>query len=187
MAMSMAFLIDAFFMIRGTYHRVVKSMYMSKRRKYLHFAGRLLTFIGIYVWPFFHPSFSWFKAFYFAIVPYYIMGFCFALASQFNHLTEKNFEKKSRDWYEHQVLTSHTWGANSLFWFFFTGGLNMQTEHHLFPGVNHWHLREIQPILEKYCNKFGIEYRSSKTVSEAFSKHFDHLQKLMVNEKEKMN
>ncbi len=80
-------------------------------------------------------------------------------------------EKYDRDWYKHQVLTSHTFCPNSFFWFIFTGGLNLQIEHHLFPGVNHQHLRKIQPIVERVCKKHDVSYNVSMTMSEAFGKH----------------
>jgi fatty acid desaturase len=148
---------------------------ISTIRKYIHFIGRILTLYLVFLWPFFMFESS-FKALVWSIVPMYIFGFCFAISSQFNHITMKNMESEDlSDWYKHQVLTSHTFCPNSLFWFFFTGGLNLQIEHHLFPGVNHWHLRRIQPIVQRICKKHNVHYQLSETIGEAFKKHKDLL------------
>jgi hypothetical protein len=49
-----------------------------------------------------------------------------------------------RQWYRHQVQTSHTVGPQSALLALASGGLNLQIEHHLFPTVNHCHLRALQ-------------------------------------------
>lgn len=43
--------------------------------------------------------------------------------------------------------------ANHLF-----GGLNMQTEHHLFPRLSHRHYPAIQEILREFCKEHGLPY-----------------------------
>jgi fatty acid desaturase len=175
---SLAFLIDFFFFKRGSYHRVVKMMKMSNTRKQMHYLVRGVTFITIYIWPFLLPQFSWTKAIVWSVVPYWIIGFCFAINSQLNHVTDENQDKFSRDWYKHQVLTSHTYSPDSLFWFFFSGGLNLQIEHHLFPGVNHWHLRKIHPIVYEVCKKHNVHYNLSTTFLTAMKKHMDHIENM---------
>ena len=49
-----------------------------------------------------------------------------------------------RRWYRHQVMTSQTIAPQSMLMGYLTGGLNLQIEHHLFPGINHCHLRAMQ-------------------------------------------
>lgn len=41
---------------------------------------------------------------------------------------------------------------------FFTGGLNLQIEHHLFPGVAHNCYPAIAQIVKEECKKRGIRY-----------------------------
>jgi fatty acid desaturase len=176
--MSIAFLIDFFFVLRGSYHRVVKMMPVSNRRKALHYIGRLITFTTIYIWPFFNPNLTWTKAFIWSTIPYGIIGYCFALCAQLNHVNAENQDQFNKDWYKHQVITSHTFAPQSLFWFFFSGGLNLQIEHHLFPGVNHWHLRKIQPLVRAVCEKHGVFYNCSETGWEAIMKHLKHIDRM---------
>jgi fatty acid desaturase len=168
---SLAFIIDLAFFMQGTYHKTVKMAPITTTRRYIHYIGRIITLYIVFLWPFFAFD-SLLKAFVWSILPMYIFGFCFAVSSQFNHITMKNMESSDlSDWYKHQVLTSHTFCPDSLFWFFFTGGLNMQIEHHLFPGVNHWRLRKIQPIVQRVCKKHNVHYHSSDTIGEAIRKH----------------
>lgn len=47
-----------------------------------------------------------------------------------------------------------------------------------FPGVNHWHLRRIQPIVQRICEKHGIKYTISHTIYEAIAKHMSLLDEL---------
>jgi fatty acid desaturase len=58
----------------------------------------------------------------------------------------------------HQVLTAQDFAHDSLFWWVFSGGLNYQIEHHLFPGVNHEHLPHIKPIVTRLCKKVRCDY-----------------------------
>lgn len=60
----------------------------------------------------------------------------------------------------------------------FTGALNHQTTHHLFPGVIQSHYRLITPIVRKTCEEFGITYHYVNTTREALWCHIDHLRKL---------
>ena len=60
----------------------------------------------------------------------------------------------------------------------FTGALNHQTTHHLFPGVIQSHYPKITPIVEQTCKEFGITYHYVDTTKEALGCHIEHLRKL---------
>ena len=106
------------------------------------------------------------------------------MCSQVNHLTMENVDVESKDYYKHQVLTSHSFQGQSAFtsWFtfLFTGGLNLQIEHHLFPTINHCHLRNIQPIVKDVCKKHGVFYHESKSYGEALGKYLKHMDVLSL-------
>ena len=42
----------------------------------------------------------------------------------------------------------------------FSSGLGYQIEHHLFPEISHPHYPKIAPLVEAYCRKYGLSYRS---------------------------
>ena len=63
-----------------------------------------------------------------------------------------------------QVLTSANWGAD--IGNFFTGGLNLQVEHHLFPAISFMHYPAISRIVADECGKRGIPYVHYDTLPE---------------------
>ncbi len=61
------------------------------------------------------------------------------------------------DFLRRQVLMSrNVTGTRLVDWF--TGGLNHQVEHHLFPSMPRPHLRRARPIVREYCLERGIAY-----------------------------
>eukprot|EP00052_Salpingoeca_macrocollata_P001574 m.26320 g.26320 ORF g.26320 m.26320 type:complete len:446 (-) comp11495_c0_seq1:49-1386(-) len=174
--MAMAFLKPVQMFSTGFYNRSVRVMPLTKRRTIEHWLGRALVFAVVYVWPFLllplHKAVLW------AIVPAGLVSMCFMLSSQVNHLTPENVDVFSPDYYAHQVLTSHTFSPNNKLVFWFTGGLNCQIEHHLFPTVNHCHLPKLQPIVKELCTKYGIFYHESAGLYSAFTKYLTHLRQM---------
>lgn len=77
-----------------------------------------------------------------------------------------------------QVVTAQDYATDSWFWNMFTGALNHQITHHLFPGVIQSHYPKITPIIRQTCEEFGIKYHYVGTTKEALSCHINHLQKL---------
>jgi fatty acid desaturase (delta-4 desaturase) len=60
------------------------------------------------------------------------------------------------DWARQQIETSTSWGGR--IGSFFTGGLNLQIEHHLFPCMAHHYYADAQVIVKEECKKAGIRY-----------------------------
>lgn len=63
----------------------------------------------------------------------------------------------------HQVLTTVNFATKSKFWTWFSGGLNFQVEHHLFPKVSHIHYPKLQPFVKDICQKHGLPYNENRT------------------------
>ena len=66
-------------------------------------------------------------------------------------------EARNMDFYRLQILTGRAVNP-TVFMTWFTGGLNYQIEHHLFPMVPRHHFHKIQPMVESLCKKHGITY-----------------------------
>ena len=61
------------------------------------------------------------------------------------------------DFLRRQVLMSrNVTGSRFVDWF--SGGLNHQVEHHLFPSMPRPHLRRARPIVREFCAQRGITY-----------------------------
>jgi fatty acid desaturase len=75
-----------------------------------------------------------------------------------NHKGMPVVPKDSRiDFLSRQVLMSRSISGGRLVdWF--TGGLNHQVEHHLFPSMPRPHLRRVKPIVKELCAARGIPY-----------------------------
>jgi fatty acid desaturase (delta-4 desaturase) len=75
-------------------------------------------------------------------------------------------EAWERDWGVQQVVTSADWGdrvGN-----FFTGGLNLQVEHHLFPAICFVHYPAIRKIVAEEAAKVGVPYSTYRTLPAIF-------------------
>jgi fatty acid desaturase len=128
---------------------------------------------SLFVWPFF--LFGFWKALAFATIPSLVLSELFALFSQVNHITGPNVDAgqvPSSNWYESQRRTSCSYAMGSYLAFIMSGGLNLQIEHHLLPGVNHAHLFRLSPEIRQICAKHGVPYHSYPTFRAALRAHF---------------
>jgi linoleoyl-CoA desaturase len=64
---------------------------------------------------------------------------------------------------------------------YYTGGLNHQVEHHLFPNISHIHYDKISKIVKETAHEFELPYMEFKTMREAVASHFKHLKELGQN------
>lgn len=66
-------------------------------------------------------------------------------------------ESKSVDYFTRQILTGRDVHPNT-FSTWFTGGLNYQIEHHLFPMIPRHNFHLIQPHVQALCKKHNVSY-----------------------------
>ena len=137
---------------------------------------------------------SWYIAILAGITHIATAGILFAVFSQVNHLNEHSIEVEGTgcdllksSWAAKQVVTSNNFatekGLYSFLWHFLSNGLNMQIEHHLFPGLNHTHLHIIGPSVRKTCEEFGVPYKTYETWSDLFKATLQWLDALSTNER----
>src|SRR5690606_14222015 len=62
--------------------------------------------------------------------------------------------RMNSSWAVHQVLTTVDFARNGRLCTWYTGGLNYQTEHHLFPRICHVNYPAISKIVEQTCQEF---------------------------------
>ena len=84
----------------------------------------------------------------------------------------------SNDWAAVQCQTSVNWASGSWFWNLFSGGLNHQIEHHLFPSICHTNYVHIQDVVQSTCEEFGVPYRSEKSLWSAYWAMISHLRNM---------
>jgi linoleoyl-CoA desaturase len=85
-------------------------------------------------------------------------------------------------WHEWQVRASADFchgsslSARMITWY--TGGLNYQTEHHLFPQLPHTAYPAIATVVETTCATYDIRYSVQPTLRAAIASHYRHLRAL---------
>jgi linoleoyl-CoA desaturase len=84
----------------------------------------------------------------------------------------------SDEWAIQQMRTTANFATANPAWHWYTGGLNHQIEHHLFPSISHTHYGEIRQIVQDTAGEFGVPYNSFKTYGDALGSHYRHLRTL---------
>lgn len=157
---------------KGSYNNVVPYKLLSRERLYAHILGRLIYVGGLFVWPW--CTLPMWKAGLFTFVPITLFSWHFMLNSQINHLTVDCAHASDVRFLRHQVVTSQNFGVHNWWCYFYSGGLNMQIEHHMFPTVNHCHLPALQKKVIQLCEKHGVKYDSVSGYQEAFARHMTY-------------
>jgi len=161
--------------INLSYNNVVGYRKLSQRRMCFHIIGRAFYLYVMILWPLLR--FSLCKATMFIVVPNMIISCIFMSTTQINHQLEDCFGSDT-NFLKHQVITAQNFCTGSTFWFVFSGGLNYQIEHHLFPFVNHCHLPYLAPGVKDICRKHGVDYKEVSDYGKAFVGHLEHTKKL---------
>ncbi len=145
-----------------------------------------LVYISIWIIiPIVVLDFSFWKVFLGFFIMHYTAGLILSLVFQLAHvvegaempLPEENGTIKNT-WAIHQLKTTVNFSPRSFIVNYFTGGLNHQVEHHIFPHISHVHYGKIAKIVKETALEFNLPYNEYKTTRKALAAHFRHL-KLM--------
>ncbi|MFN5251712.1 MAG: fatty acid desaturase family protein [Bacteroidia bacterium] len=110
-------------------------------------------------------------------------GITLGVVFQLAHTTE-NLEFPEPDpatlkienaWFVHQLQTTANFATKSKVLGWFTGGLNFQVEHHLFPRMSHIHYPEVSKIVKQVCADYNIVYNEQPTFLAGLRSHIRHL------------
>jgi len=176
--------------MKECYNGVVVYHKMTGTRLAIHILGRMAYFFAVAGWPW--CVFPAGKALYFVLVPSMIYSGLFMVTSQVAHLLPHTAHASDPNFYKHQIVTTQdfapTPAANAPLWkkihsrltFYASGGLNMQVEHHLFPGVNHCHLGDLHQLLLPVLKKHGLKHLSATGYVDAVQQHFSHTRDMSV-------
>lgn len=141
---------------------------------------------------------------YFIIIPSIFLGFSFKwilfyfmyqsvlftgiyLGAAINHFIPSSIKEMPADkanLYAYYIC-HHTsnFGARNRFWFWFTGGFNIQIEHHIAPFVPVENLRKLIPIIKYLCDKYDYPYNDFMDFSDLWHAHYNFLEVLSKDEK----
>lgn len=79
------------------------------------------------------------------------------------------------EWAKLQIETCLDYGHSSWWCTFFSGALNYQTVHHLFPAVSQYHYPQIAPIIKETCKEYGVKFNHVPSFTHAFYLHIKQL------------
>ncbi|MFQ3349485.1 MAG: linoleoyl-CoA desaturase [Candidatus Arcticimaribacter sp.] len=131
---------------------------------------------------------AWWKILIGFFAMHYIAGVILSLVFQLAHIIEdaqmplpdKETGTMKNTWAIHQLLTTVNFSTKNRFVNWFTGGLNHQIEHHIFPHISHIHYTEIAKIVKKTAKEFNLPYNEYKTTRDALFSHFRFLKQMGV-------
>ncbi|NXR72368.1 FADS2 desaturase, partial [Pycnonotus jocosus] len=90
----------------------------------------------------------------------------FVWVTQMNHIPMEIDSEKHRDWLSSQMAATCNI-EQSFFNDWFTGHLNFQIEHHLFPTMPRHNFWKVKPLVKSLCAKYGVQYEE-KPLGKAF-------------------
>ncbi|NWY27365.1 FADS2 desaturase, partial [Pheucticus melanocephalus] len=90
----------------------------------------------------------------------------FVWVTQMNHIPMEIDSEKHRDWLSSQMAATCNI-EQSFFNDWFTGHLNFQIEHHLFPTMPRHNFWKVKPLVKSLCAKYGVHYEE-KPLGKAF-------------------
>lgn len=115
------------------------------------------------------------------VVFHLVLSWALAVVFQVAHLTpgmEFGGVRAGDDWATHQIRTTADFATGSRVATWFTGGLNHQIEHHLFPNVAHTHYSGLRPIVRAAAKRQGLQCHDLDSFFAALQQHFVLLRQL---------
>ncbi len=138
--------------------------------------------------PLFVMDLPWWKILIGFFIMHYVAGMILSLVFQLAHIVPKaetplpdkdgNLE---HTWAVHQLYTTSNFAPSNWLINFYTGGLNHQVEHHIFPNISHIHYQKLAKIVKDTAKEFNLPYNEYNTTRRALIEHFKHLSSLGKN------
>jgi linoleoyl-CoA desaturase len=133
-------------------------------------------------------SIAWWKILLGFFIMHYVAGVILSVVFQLAHVVDEAATplpetdgSMKNTWAIHQLFTTVNFGTRNRVVNWFTGGLNHQVEHHIFPNISHIHYTKISKIVKQTAEEFNLPYNEFKTTRKAIISHFKHLRELGKN------
>ncbi len=147
--------------------------------------SKILYFTVWFVIPITITDIPWYYILLGFFTMHYVAGLILSLIFQLAHVMDDTTtplpnEKGNMEnsWAIHQLQTTTNFGTKSKFLSWFSGGLNHQVEHHIFPNISHIHYPKIAKIVKETAKEYNLPYNEYKTMWAALAAHFRHLKQL---------
>ncbi|MFZ9074847.1 MAG: fatty acid desaturase family protein [Flavobacteriaceae bacterium] len=168
-----------------------KLSYLNSKKPGLQWTGLIISKIVYFsIWlvvPILFLDAPWWAILIGFVAMHYTAGLILSLVFQLAHVMEDaempkpdNTGTMKNTWAVHQLLTTVNFSTKNRFVNWFTGGLNHQIEHHIFPHISHIHYSNIGAIVKKTAQEFNLPYNEYKTTRSALFSHFKFLKQMGV-------
>jgi linoleoyl-CoA desaturase len=128
---------------------------------------------------------TWWKVILGFLVMHYTAGLILSVVFQLAHVVEETHNPEPNEdgeientWAIHQLYTTANFAPKNWLINYYTGGLNHQIEHHIFPNISHIHYGKIGKIVKQTAKECQLPYYEFKSTREAIYSHFRHLKEL---------
>ncbi len=102
-----------------------------------------------------------------------------AAISHFTPQANQKIPKEMENKFAYYVCNNTTnFEPDSMFWFLFTGGFNLQIEHHLNAFIPAENVKEFQIIVKDLCKKYNYPYIEYPTLYSLYKAHYQYLYNL---------
>jgi len=135
--------------------------------------------------PIVFSSVSWYVTVFGFVIMHFIAGFILGIVFQSAHVVPTSDYPQPDEggnmengWAIHQLYTTADFSPKNRFLTWYTGGLNFQIEHHLFPNISHVHYRNISKLVKSMAEKYNLPYHVQPTFAYAVRNHTRMLKKL---------
>jgi linoleoyl-CoA desaturase len=168
-----------------------KLSYLNSKRPGLQWIGLIISKIVYFsIWivvPIIFLNAPWWAIIIGFIAMHYTAGLILSTVFQLAHVIEDADMPKpdksgtmKNTWAIHQLLTTVNFSTKNSFINWFTGGLNHQIEHHIFPHISHIHYANIGSIVKKTAQEFNLPYNEYQTTKSALFSHFKFLKQMGI-------
>jgi linoleoyl-CoA desaturase len=128
---------------------------------------------------------SWWKVLIGFVVMHYTAGVILSVVFQLAHVVNETDNPIPNEvgeientWAVHQLYTTANFAPKNWLVNYYTGGLNHQIEHHIFPNISHVHYNKIAEFVKETAKECNLPYYEFKTTRAAIYSHFTHLRDL---------
>lgn len=151
---------------------------------WLH-VSKVLYFGAIFGLPLWLTAMPWWQVLLGFLLMHLTAGLIMSLIFQMAHVVEGPVQTNSDDLrrvdhslIRHQLMSTADFSRRNRLITWYSGGLNFQVEHHLFPRVCHIHYPALAPIVEATTREFNLPYHVHERFGDAFRSHFRTLKRL---------
>ncbi len=130
-------------------------------------------------------GYAWWQVLIGFLIMHYTAGIILSIVFQLAHIVPTAITplpdetgSMKNTWAIHQLFTTANFAPTNRFVSWYTGGLNHQVEHHIFPHISHIHYGNIAKIVKETTKDFNLPYNEYKTMTLAVVEHFKHLAEL---------